>query len=114
MSRYTQVTLNDRDDEPTQEELETVWELMEDAAEDGWLRKDVLGNVIQEVDEDDLRRLLMTNMPKAASAFGYVRIYGEEGKIHEFNFPAYLCGYYTIHNTRYTNDQTYFFEQWSY
>lgn len=111
MSRYTQVTLNGRDDEPTQEELELVWELMEDVAEDGWLRPDQNGNVSQEVDEDDLRKLLMTSMPKAASAFGYVRIYGEEAEVHEFNFPAYLCGTYTVQHV-YSSLPVYLFEQW--
>lgn len=109
--RYTQVTLNGRDDEPSQEQLEVIWKLLEAGAEDGWLRVDQDGNSQEEVDEDDLASLLMSDMKAAGEMFGYYRQYHAGSTVIAFNLPAYLCGTYTIHRV-YSDQPTYFFAQW--
>lgn len=94
--RKTTAILNGKDQEPSQGELETIWAMMEADAEDGWLIPDYIGNVEQEVDEDDLRKLLKNNMVAAREAFGYFIMYGPGATPIEQNFPEHLCGYYII------------------
>lgn len=89
--RHTETKLNGKDTEPTQLELEIVWQAMEDAAEDGWLSPDENDNVEQEVDETDLRTLL-------GDAFSII------------DHP-HLCGFYRVHDI-YGKNPTYVFEQW--
>lgn len=104
--RKTTAVLNGRDKAPTQEELEAIWLMMEASVEDGWLRPDHIGNVDQELDEDDLRKLLKSNTGRARDTFGYFNMFGPGGKLIEHNFPEHMCGYYLIKRG------TYIFVQW--
>lgn len=81
--RKTTVVRNPEEMNPTQEELELIWSMMELDPEGGWLRKDHLGNVEQELDEDDLRKLLATFPEATRQQFG-------------ISLPVHLCGYYFV------------------
>lgn len=82
--------------EPAQDKLDTFWNLIEDKYEEDW-RTDYNGDVVLEVDDAMLERILSDNISTAWYTFGaHKGGQTEDGTRFFLSRPEYLKGTYII------------------
>lgn len=106
-----QKTYNGVDPAPNDIDLHTIFEMMKDSEEDGWLRPDYYGEAECELSIEGLIKLLSTHARTAQREFGFYTEF-DKGKVTLHNVPEHLCGTYKIINY-YGQNPIHSFEQWS-
>jgi len=102
---------NGVDPAPSDIELHTIFEMLKDNEEDGWLKPDANGTAVCELDIEGLLKLLLSNYRVAHREFDFSSELRDMKLIYH-NVPEYLCGYYTVVDY-YGEKPIHSFEQWS-